>query len=312
MILDAPNCESSAFSSAEFRRLLRIELLDEQVVVLVRVGPEACNAETTSVSVVVRVPDGNSTAQRLVAVADVDVSARPRVLALAIAELVRTNRHPTSEGSSTEPTGPTVTESASHDDIGAAVATSPTEGNPVTPRLAGVTPELRQMHDVLLAATWRMFASPRTPLLGALVAGTVPIVLGKLRLRGDLGGSRTTVIDQRLGSVDVSVLSGGVSVLFATVGRPALVLGPRIEFGYAFAKGSTQRSDVNTRSDGRIFIGASAIAGLHLAVAGSFLAFTEVEVGAGIRGQRVLADERPIASTTGALAGVKAGIGAVF
>jgi len=156
-----------------------------------------------------------------------------------------------------------------------------------------------------------MFASTRTSLFGAQLSGGLPLPLAKMHLRGDLGGSWQTV-DDELGSVQLSIASLGIAALFMTTGQPVAVLGPRIEVGYSYGSGTTERLLTHTDSDRRVFIGGSVVAGLHTAVLGPLSAVLEIEVGVAVRGHDVFADNRRIASTNGAFLGARLGIGYVY
>lgn len=317
IVLDAPTCETPSFSSAEFRRLLGIELTDDRLKIqestsgehgaqvgdelVIRVPPDACRADASEVVVALRSKSDDGVTQRVVTVsmADVSANARPRTLALAVAELIREIRQRSPEIATTEASTPPPLVDA----------TPVKSKQPPSPPPA--TDEARHADDIALGATWRLFASARTSLLGGQLSGTVPLALSRVRLRGDLGGSLGTVTDP-LGSVQVSILSGGIAALLMTEGRPTLVLGPRLEIGYSYGSGATQRPTTTTRGDGSTFIGASLIAGVHAPMLGPLSALLEIEMGASLRGQEVFANDRLIASTTGPFAGARAGIAYVY
>ncbi len=319
IVLDAPTCETPSFSSAEFRRLLGIELTGDRLKIqeaisrengarvvdelVIRVPADACRADASEVVVALRSKTEDGVTQRVVRVsmADVSANARPRTLALAVAELIREIRQRSPERATADPTETSVPPP---------LADAPVESKqPPSPPPA--TDDARHADDIALGATWRLFTSARTSLLGGQLSGTVPLPLPGLRLRGDLGGAVGTVTDP-LGSVQISILSAGIAALLMTEGRPTLVLGPRLEIGYSYGGGATKRTATTTRGDGSTFIGASLLAGVRAPVLGPLSATLEIEMGAALRGQEVFANDRLIASTTGPFAGARAGIAYVY
>ena len=99
----APSCETLAFSSGEFRRLLAIELAAEHLrlrepaaeggpapslELVLDVAAGACQSDARDVVIAIRA-DRSKPEQRSVAVSDIAAVARTRALALAAAELIR-------------------------------------------------------------------------------------------------------------------------------------------------------------------------------------------------------------------------------
>jgi hypothetical protein len=286
-----PECASAPVSFYDFVDSLRVELAGRQPHCCV-VGPggdaatdavkvslsiEPCDPATEQVGVVVEVVSPPQTIQRQVALADLPPEARPRALALAVAELMRSVGEPAQ--SELPPPPPP-------QDAGAA---------PRPLMLTGTVAGEMHHHVSRDTTTWG-------PRLGIAVSGA------RWHLSIDAGVAASHN-DVSLGELSILVAS---ATLFA---GPRLVLGPVIAsfgpaatLGWARIKGQSEMSDVLQRDGWGIVstVGLRAAAEAPTASIIRLLAYVE----AGLTVRRLDADVngQPAAGISGGYVILAAGV----
>ena len=134
-----------------------------------------------------------------------------------------------------------------------------------------------------------------------------PLAPGNPRLRADVGGGWATVSDP-LGTVNLSILSGGLAAIFATTSSPAVFVGPRVEIGYARGSGTASATGTKQDRGGRAIAASLWWEGCGQRSADGGQPFSSSKSGRRSGGLDVLADERSLAEMHGAIAGASAGI----
>jgi hypothetical protein len=309
IVVNPPGCPAGSFAEGTFLRLLEIELLSEDIHVakghdvasatILTLTLERTACETDGRSVVLGLASGRHHGERTITLGDLAVDDRPRALALAVAEVIRSMRAAWQRD----------------DEATAAAPTQPANEAP-SPAPIFLHVDLdagRHPRDPVASATiegagaWRVFEAQRTSLLGAQLALRVPLGHSSLHARLDAAGYWTNLSD-RWGAVDLSSYSGGFAVLVDVGRRPAFSFGPRLELGYAMAKGSTSAASLSAASGGKMLAAISLVAGLRIEVHGPWALTAEVEGGSALNGPTVMADNRTIATMSGAFGGARAGL----
>ena len=287
-----PECGDPPLSVAEFVEALRVELAGHgprccvtgadpasaggELRVTLTVEP--CDPNTDPIGVAVSESDGPSTIERSVSLADLPPAARPRALALVVAELLR------------------------------AAARTPPPPPPAVPELqpppaaAGDSPRLSAGADALL----RGYPTRGTVLLGAQLSVGVATTRWHATLAVDGALGRPSV---DLGAVTVGMVSAaGTAGPRFSVGRAALDVGASLSGGWAWVRGEPDVAGVSAGSGG----GFVAAAGVRLAVqapATHWLRFHAAgEAGAVLRGLDADVDGRAAAGIAGAYVSIAAGV----
>jgi hypothetical protein len=240
VVVATPRCDPESFRLGAFLDALRVELAPSglscctlvqpgtQSATVARLGVQIelvpCSTDADRVQVSVRVPGDPRVAEREVFLADVEPAARPRALALAVAELVRSRE----QNVRTAPPGA----------VPKVARTAPAS---VTPQTSNVA------HPVALSA--RVEAEARQ-----LPARETTMWGGRVGLTGrwrsahaefDLGGGSARAHDE-LGEVLLRGASAGLGCGPRLVYRPVLVdLGLRAELGWGWIRGEPAREGVH-------------------------------------------------------------------
>ena len=258
-----PECAAAPVSFDDFVDTLRVELAGRQPHCCV-VGPEddpatdavkvtltiePCDPATEDVGVNVEVAATQRTIRRDVSLADLPPEARPRALALAVAELMRETG---------EPAPPPV---------------PPPPPPPPAPRLmlgGGVAGDVR-----------RHFAHPAT-LFGARLELTLSSAHVQVAL--DVGAAATSSA-QSLGDVSILVASATLSIgPRITLGPTVLTFGPAASLGWASIKGHSTDPDVIPGEGGGLVSTLGVRAGIEAPVPRVLRVFGTLEGGGTVRG----------------------------
>jgi hypothetical protein len=234
-----PECASAPVGFDEFVDALRVELAGRQPHCCV-VGPggeaaadavkvtlviEPCDPATEQISVGVDVTAPPRTVQREVSLADLPPEARPRALALAVAELVRT---------ASEPAQPV--------EVPAPKPDHPEE-TPAPLMLTGG-----------VAGDVRYFFSHPTAMIGARLG--LSLAYARLQVTLDVGAAATSS-RQTMGDVsgDVSILLASASLFVGprfALGPAVATFGPAASLGWASIKGRSDDPTVINGEGGRV------------------------------------------------------------
>lgn len=328
-----PTCDARPVDLTQYRALLRVELEaagftlstgvasehDDALTLVLEATP--CDRDARSVEVVVTNPATGQREHRQVPVWDLDVAARPRAVALSSAELlVRIAwRDPTAtapsassapvasasasaapSASATAPSAPDTPDDAPRDTSPA--RTAPREPNAPHPS----APDPARLLGV--AFEYRIFPVLETALLGGRVGARFRVAHTPLELGVDLGAGTGTVSDA-LGTIRVTSGTAGFSLAHVSGARDLLVVvGPALELGYGSvsgepapgARGGSQGSPLaallldaglRVRAGSDLWLGADALGGWSLSA---------------LRG---LADDRPVAGTSGLVSALRVTVG---
>jgi hypothetical protein len=298
ILVHGPGCSAGTFMEGAFVHLLELELLtDRMQVTLAQAAPTAglltvevpssvCDANAREALVTVRATGGGRN-ERSIALGDLTMDARPRALALAVAEQIRATRV------SFEIAPPLPVR-----------APSPYRMT-ITPDSPDCAVPASRGRDFELAgfAAWRTFEPAKTSLLGGELAATFALPQTTLALRVDAAGFWTSANDV-LGRVSISSYSAGLAGLFVTGRSLAFLVGPHVELGYAQASGE----GTGGSSGGQALVTASLLAGARASFFSNWAAVVEIEGGLTARGLDVHANERLLASMHGGWFTARAGI----
>ena len=273
----APACAHAPLDVAAFAAILRVELRAFPYEVAVAAdgpadgarraaGPQVtietapCAEATTSVEAIVDgAPDGRRV-RRAVDLGDVEPAGRPRVLALAVAELLRqraeaaTSAAPPAAAPSPAPPPPPAGDAA------ASAARPPPLG-------------------LRLAAEARVYSRFSTPLYGGRLgagrrARRLPIALA-LDVLFLTGRSQL-----ELGAADLRAIAASVALDWVPLsGAAALAVGPRVELGRASVTGRAGAPAVSAGSTAGLLGGAALAGSLALRAGRAFQPFLELEAG---------------------------------
>jgi hypothetical protein len=293
VVVDAPEC-GSGFARAEFVRLLRIELLDRfelstasadllRADASVSVGRSICLPDAREVDVAMRVRGSGADVARRVPLAGSTADARPRVLALAVAEIVR-------EGHAAPP----------EPDVRPVASTASRDAPPVAESArASAGPSVAAFGEA------RVFSSPSS-LFGARLAGELPF---GARLRGRLDGvGFWKRVAEPEAEIAISVYGGGLALLVTVLEDPALLLGPRFELASLSASVPVHDPRLIATSISRPMPSASVLAtlrgrlGTHWAVVG------ELEAGYVLNPMAIVILPRAVEKFSGVVASARVGI----
>jgi hypothetical protein len=314
-----PACAPGPFDGDAFVRLLTIELRAEGVtrvdvvaagttgakdpaLARVTLAASPCSESATQVDVTVDDAATNKTVLRTMALGDVAAGARPRALALAVAELVRASWAELALPNAPPPPPLVPARVQRIARLHAAPAPTPPEPS------AGRPPPLAL--GAALAA--RFFPSYATATLGPRVALSAALGASPLRVRIDANALFGTAYDP-LGSLPLGLVSGGGALLLGHRSGPLDVeIGPHLEVGYGWVTGHASTPGVATTSGGSVIVDLSAALDLRFELGAGFWATLDIDVGSVLESLDALADGRRAAGFDGPVAGVALGIARGF
>ena len=294
VVVSPPLCQVEAFSLAPFLDCLRVELagggLDcctladpadaKPALAFLRVKLEIdpCVADADRLQVSAREAVGPRMAARQVSLADVPETARPRALALAVAELIRS----LGQG---PPGGIPVASLAPAQDSVAASASSRAEVPRPKPLSIHVEAEARGLptrDTILWGGRARLTAHRRSFHADFDLGG------GYARARAELG--------------DVILRSASVGLGFGprlATGMAVLDLGLRAELGWAWIRGETALADVRTGAGSEPIANVGVRASLEVPAQAFVRPNLSLETGVVVRGVKGEVRGEPVAGMTG-------------
>jgi hypothetical protein len=302
-----------------FLALLRIELATDGVAAVDLVGDPAgpalaaitlevvpCVADAREMVVTIDDAATQKSVRRAIHLGDVVPTARPRALALAVAELLRASWAELAMPSVPPPTAPVP--AAVRDGVQQRVAAasarvaSPREAPPPPPR-----PRPRPSWFLSAELEGRAFLGSGSGLVGGRFGASMPLGTA-FRLHADAGALYGTATDL-LGDVDLRLVSGRVGAALASESDAMSVeLGPRLELGWGAAEGRPFDVGTQGRSGDAFVATTSLVALLRLRLVDRWWAVVEPEVGGVLRGFRARADQRAPGGITGAMVGLGVGV----
>ena len=294
VVVSPPLCKVDAFSLPSFLDCLRVELsgrgfdcctlavpdgaTPRMASLLVQIEIDPCSADADRLQVSAREAAGPRLAERQVSLADVADTARPRALALAVAELIR------SLGQVPPDKAPEAI----------TVSTPKVVVPPASPASAGDWPTHLSMH---VEAEVRGLPTRDTSLWGG--RGRLTVYRRLLHADLDFGGSYARAHAQ-LGDVLFHTVSMGLGLgpRFAT--RSAVLdLGLRAELGWAWVHGETALADVRTDAGSGLISNVGFRASLEVPAQMKVRPNLTLEAGAVVRGMKGDVSGQPVAGMTG-------------
>ena len=243
----------------------RVSLDDASAVIAI--APQPCNSDAREIEITIADLATRKTVQRKVAMSDLDRPARPRAIALAIAELLR--------ASWAELGVPPVLP------VPSAVALPLKRSERAPP--AKSPPFTNHEVPVLELGTTmegRFFPAYATTLLGVKAAASVSLARDfPLRARVDLSALFGTSYDP-LGTISTRLLCGGAGLVVAKSWGPLGVeLGPQLELGDGWLSGNATSANVLTRSGSAPVLTLALELGIHVLLWEKFFAIADVDLG---------------------------------
>ena len=285
-----PSCKAKDFPMGPFLDALRVELTGQGLVCCTLADPDTpsvvgqvlrvrldlapCSPHAATMIVDVADQQISRTVEREVSLADMAPTARPRALALAVAELIRPLRQPPLPSPSS-----TVAQ------------TLPVPSAPLT---ASVIPSRKSLH---VEGQVRTLPTRNTILWGGRMRLTLP--WHALYVGLDLGADRA-LGDSDLGKVILESVSVGLGMGPRLTNRSVVLdLGPRLEIGQAWIHGETRAPDVITGSGGNMILLLGLRASLELPAGSRLRPGVALEAGGVLRGTRGESDGRTVVGITG-------------
>ena len=315
-------CNAGAFDRDIFTRAAEIELrgdgVERVIVVAARAAgkPEPtmatvtlsalpCSADAKEVEMALDDVTTSKSVRRRLTLGDVPVTARPRVLALAVAELLHASW---SELRLPRAPPPPVTLPPS---VRLAIF-EPTPASPPPAQAPTHRPTDPNLHADLMIEG-RSFPNYGSAVVGPNVAASVrPSASFPVRMRLDLRALFGTSYDP-LGSISTRLLGGGVAAVLARTAGPIDVeIGPHLGLGWGSVSGHAAGTNIEASSGGGAVLDASALFLVRVALGGSFWATLAVDVGAVIVPVDGQSADRRAAGFGGPMAGAAVGAGRSF
>jgi hypothetical protein len=293
VVILPPLCKADSFPLVPFVDSLRVELagrglscctlanpVDKVLVdsLLVRVEMVPCMPNVDRVQVSAHMPSRPRAAEREISLTDVAQTARPRALALAVAELIRA----LGQG----PRGETPETVTVPDQVSVPVPIpSPSELAPPVVLSLHAEAEVRGLptRDTMMWGGRARFTAHWRKLHADVDLGA-----DATRARGELG-------DVLLRSASMGI---GLGPRFATR-FIILDIGPRVELGWAWIHGEAAFADVRTGAGSQLISGVGFRVSLEGPAQLRIRPNLTLESGAVVRGVKAEVDNRPVAGMTG-------------
>ena len=300
VLVQATTCGELPWSVNAWLELLRVELASDGIGVrsagssppsesaVVAVEPASCDqaAKTAALTFV----SGNVRLSRRLDLADVEPIARPRVVAIALADLIRSGiaaQAPTPPAAPTEPP---------HTDLHIQREATPPKKPPApAPSLA-----------LLAAGETKRFARSNNGLFGAR-AGAQLQPLREAALLIDAGALVGSARDP-LGSISETVATLGVSLL--GTGRTHAVsfgVGPRVEAGLGWFRGHADGPQAGASSATSPLVLFAVSATASFPIQAPLSGFMSLDAGTSIYGFSARADQRVVSDLGGPMLSVRIG-----
>ena len=323
-----PSCDAAAFDVDLFGKLITLELHSDGVervdlvverpamdaaspgaVATITLGASPCTAEAREIDVVIVDELTRKTVERRLTVVDLAPGARPRVIALSVAELLRASwselRMPDAPKGFPVPTAVRLASMDLEHRRSAPVL--------VPPLPPPSTPPPSPMWHAGAALEARFFPTYGSTVLGpdvVLSIGSADRV--PLRLRLDAEALFGTSYDP-LGSISVKLVAFGAAVVLAHHTGPIDVeVGPRLEIGWGAASGNAASTTTISGSGSTAIVDASAVLALRVALFDAYWASFASDFGGVLHGLDAQADARKAAGFGGPIAGAAIGLGRTF
>jgi hypothetical protein len=288
-----PQCKAASFELAPFLDSLRVELAGRGLscctvappsneapasrMLVVRLEIVPCTTDADRLHASARAPVDSRAVERVISLGDVARTARPRALALAVAELVRWLE---------QGAGNTTTEAV----VVPATAAPSSTAEPQSPArplalALGVEAEARGLptRDTMM---W---------------GGRARVVAHRRWLRVDLDlGASYARAPGELGVVSLRSASAGLGLgPRVAVGAVSAHLGLRAELGYAWIRGETGLADVRTGSGSDLIANLGLRLALEAPAQGKLRPGLALESGGILRGVKANVSGQPVAGMTG-------------
>jgi hypothetical protein len=311
-------CGSELFAGGAFLDILRTELrvdgVDRVVVapaapgespVLAEIALRAEPCDSTVKEVVVTIEDRATSkrVERRVLVGDTAEPARPRALALAVAELLRATWLELAMPAAPPPQAPVP------EPVRAAAFRRSAASRPLPPAGGPLPPPLARDREVSVVVAGREFPGANAAFVGGHAAGASPFLSPALSLRIDLGALFGTARDP-LGDVNLGMATVGAALLLSSPGEAtvAVAVGPRLEIGVGWASGNPL-AQVTSSYAGSGFVSAASLLGTSsFRLTDRWRLAVELEAGASIVPIEALADARRVSGTQGGMLGLAIGV----
>jgi hypothetical protein len=237
--------------------------------------------------------------ERTVDLSDVAPAARPRVLAIAMAELMRTAESGPPPQAAPVGEAPKVAAES-----GVVQPVGPVERHPC-PCPRSEPPARRGGIGVALQSR---LVRASTPLMGVRALGLRPLAEGSAWLGEVDVGAEFATVSSDIGDVSVRHVSAGAAVLVGyPEGQTAFFLGPRVEIGYADAKGeSASPTVIEDSGGGTVLVGS--LEALVLASFGAVDAMMAWDLGWAATGTVARVDGSPVVGFDGPHVAVRLGM----
>jgi hypothetical protein len=305
-------CGESPWSTSTWLELLRVELASDGISVasaegsmapetsVVSVEPATCDAAAKSATLTFSSGDVRRT--RTLNLADAGAVAQPRVLAIALADLIRSGvaaRSPAALAPTVSvPMVPASPPEAVHVDVHVRFD--------ATPRGRAAQPLTPASFSLFAAAETRLFAQGNTGLFGAR-GGTQLQLTHEAALQFDAGVLRGSAGDP-LGHVSETVATLAATFLgTGGTGGVRFGVGPRFEAGIGWLQGHAAGSltSASNASSALAFLGLSGTA--CCLIREPFSGFMSFDAGTTLYGFSARADQRFVSDLTGPLVSVRMG-----
>jgi hypothetical protein len=264
---------------------------------------EPCDATAREVIVTIEDHATAKKVERRVSLGDMAESARPRALALAVAELLRASWLELAMADAPPPTAPVP------DEVRVAVARRAAAVAPSSPESARAPSPAPRTLDLSLAVAWRDFPSANASMFGGRAAAGFRVLAPALWLRVDLAGLFGTAQDA-LGNVDLAMATAGAALLWTSPREApvSVAVGPHLELGAAWASGSPLDQATSSFVGAGFVSLASLLGSFTFRIADSWRLAVELEGGVTLVPFEARADSRRVTGTDGAMFGVAIGV----
>jgi hypothetical protein len=313
VLIQPPTCAASTLIDVDaFMGILTAELREDGVervdasqgssaLAIIKLSIEPCADNTPDALVTIEDLVTAKRVSRRILLQDVPVQARPRTLALAVAELLRASWLELTLPSVPPAPVPPAVRDAVLRHVAAAVTTTAGEIQPER------SPEVAL--EASLGISWRAFFSGHASLYGGRAALAFPFYSRSLRLRFDASWVYGSAQDV-LGDVHLGLASAGAGLLYATpLARPVTFeIGPRIEAGVAWASATPSNQQTSSYA-GVGYTGTLSVLGeVSLRLSPSWRLAVDCDAGGVFAPFAATSDGRQVTGVQGATVGLTVGL----
>ena len=194
---------------------------------------EPCDATARDVEVTIEDHATSKKVERRVQLGDASEAARPRALALAVAELLRATWLELATIDAPPPQVPVP------EPVRAAIGRTAVRSLPSTPDLRASSPPPPE-RDVSIAVAGRFYPAASAALVGGRAAGAMPLAFApSVAARIDFGALVGSANDP-LGDINLGLATIGLALLVTSprAAPVSIAVGPRVELGIGWASGN--------------------------------------------------------------------------